>query len=141
MDKNYFFKVWDIYQNYWGKEEQHQLKKITSANLLNKIFKKSRKLRALSTMRNLLSVLWEMDMFIHENELLDTVRDMSEAFMGEEYTDDEKDPYTRMQHCIHTYKQTCYLTVEEREWKNIQKPSVFMTDPDIYNVSAILVLP
>lgn len=143
MDKTFFFKVWDIYQNYWGKENQDILKKKHSANLLVRQFNKSSKMKALFTMRNLLTLLWDMNMFIHDNELLDAVRDMSNALLEEdwEYDNSNIDPYTRMVNGIHTLKQTCYLSNEEREWRNIQNPTVYMTNPNIYNVSAILTLP
>lgn len=144
MDKIFFFKVWGIYQDHWGKEEQDFFKKKQTATLLMQTFQKSRKMRALSYMRCLLTMLWGEKMFIHENELLDAVRDMSDACLGEDYddiSDNEMDPYTRMMYSVHQYKPTCYLSAEEREWKNIQNPSVYIRDVDIYSISAILALP
>ena len=82
-------------------------------------------------------------MFLHNNEVLDAVRDMSEVCLGEEEYEDVSgmDPYTRLVKGIHRVKPTCYLTMEEREWKNIQNPSIYMTDVDIYSISALLLLP
>ena len=143
MDKIFFFQIWGIYQDHWGKDEQEFVKRKQSANLLKQTFSQSRKMRALFYMRNLLTVLWEMNMFLHNNEVLDAVRDMSEVCLGEEEYEDVSgmDPYTRLVKGIHRVKPTCYLTMEEREWKNIQNPSIYMTDVDIYSISALLLLP
>lgn len=145
MDTAFFFQVWDIYQSHWGQEEQRELKKQHSARQLEKVLRKSHRMKGVYFMHHLLRMLWEDETNQEDNqeELLDIIRSMGMACMGEEDTcDNSMDPYTRMMEDVHVYHEPCCLSVEQRQWLSLRKPKPpYHTCNNIYGLSAILVLP
>ena len=152
MDTTFFFKVWDIYQTYWGREEQQQLKKRHSARLLETLLRSSHRMKGLYYMRHVLEMMWDYDdnnddsyVFEHQQELLHAIKSMGKACMGEEdLCDSLMDPYTRMMNDVHVYHHFCYLSVEQRQWMSLRKPQCAYsneTKDHIYSLSALLVLP
>lgn len=152
MDTTFFFKVWDIYQTYWGREEQQELKKRHSARLLETLLRNSHRMKGLYYMRHVLEMMWDYDdnnddsyVFEHQQELLHAIKSMGKACMGEEdLCDSLMDPYTRMMNDVHVYHHFCYLSVEQRQWMSLRKPQCAYsneTKDHIYSLSALLVLP
>lgn len=151
METSFFFKVWDIYQTYWGREEQQELKKRNSARLLETLMRNSHRMKGLYYMRHVLDMMWGYDdnnspyVFEHQEELLHAIKSMGKACMGEEdLCDSLMDPYTRMMNDVHVYHHFCYLSVEQRQWMSLRKPQCTYsneTKDHIYSLSALLVLP
>lgn len=141
MDKTFFFKVWGIYYTHWGQEEQLEIKKRYSASLLEKKLKKSSSINALLYMFDIL----RNDMFEYDYELLSAIKNMTRACMEEEDLCLEQDPYTRMNSDFHMCHPFCVLSVSQRQWMSLRRSkginSIKLNDKNIYNLSAILVLP
>jgi hypothetical protein len=159
MDKGLFLRVWGIYQDHWGREEQRALRRVAAANLLHTQFRLSPKMRALTSLRRLLLTMWGMEMFVEKDEVLCAVRDMAEACMGEDHDEafrNTMDPVARMRNGVHLpYKERCQ-DIYNREYGHIRdfhnlchrhhnppRVLVFLPSPNqsIYRVSAIVALP
>jgi hypothetical protein len=148
MDTTFFFKVWDIYQAYWGREEQRQLKKRHSARRLETLLRNSHRMKGLYYMRRILGMMWGDDddthVFEQQEELLHAIKSMGKACMGEEdLYDSLMDPYTRMMNNVHVFHHFCYLSVEQRQWMSLRRPKCAYgndTKDCIYSLSALLVL-
>jgi len=141
MDKEFFFRVWNTYHTHWGKEEQQEIKKRYSASLLEKKLKKSSSINALLYMFD----IFRDDIFEYDYEVLRAIKNMSRACMEEEDLCEEEDSYTRMNSDFHLYHHFGVLSVAQRQWMSLRKSrganSIVLTDENIYNLSAILVLP
>lgn len=151
MDTTFFLRVWEIYQDHWGRQEQLLIRSIVSADLLHSRFRSSSKMRGLLYMHSILKIMWGMELFIHKDEVFQCVRDMSDTCMGEDYEESMRkiDPIARMRDNIHLpCKQVC-LDIYHREWLHVRGRNphshnifkTFTTDDSIYRVSALTVLP
>lgn len=143
MEAAFFFKVWDIYQAHWGREEQQQLKKRHSARRLENLLRKSQRMKGVYRMHHLIRMMWETE-DAHPEELLHLLKMMGKACMGEEdLCDHQMDPYTRMLKGLHIYHPPSCLSVEQRQWQSLRKPlfTHLHADTPVYGLSAILVLP
>lgn len=149
MDKPDFFRVWDIYQAHWGREEQQALRKVYSARLLERCMKRSDKMKALRYMHHVLRVMWESELFVHPQEVVRTIRDFADACLGEDDYDEETlclaDYSTRMRMGLHRSPKHSCSSIHHHAWKHIQSFLIGRSTPasreTIYHVNALVVLP
>lgn len=144
MDKTFFLAVWDIYQAHWGRTEQASVRTRKSAKLLHQRMTTSTKMKALVYMYDVVKIMWSMELFVRPDEVLMTIKDVSEACLEEELDDMARnlDAYTRLQLNIHLpIVQECQ-DVWGRHWNMLRRPrmeSLLVTlDNSIYRVSAIV---
>lgn len=145
MEKSLFLMVWNIYQDHWGRGEQQLIRSRVSANHLQSCFRRSSKMRAFSHLRQMFKAMWDMRLYVDQNEVVQSLKDMSEACMEEDYMDgyDVDDPVVRMQENIHLPCKDICLDVHSRQWSNIRtniRSYGFITNDCIYRVSALIVL-
>lgn len=89
-----------------------------------------------------------MKLYVEHDEIIQSLRDMSEACMEEDYMDgyDVGDPIVRMHENIHLPCKNICLDVHSRQWSSIRFPRTnvkshgFITNDCIYRVSALIVL-
>lgn len=144
MDKSFFFNVWFIYNNHWGRQEQEMLKK---KYYVRELHNKIEKIRQMSTpWYHYQQLLLISDRFSIRDMFI-VIKSLSQIFAGE-YTkyDVPDDPLHRIQNNIHIYHKYCRLSVKERQWKSLKrygdsKYIYFHNTDSIYNVSAMVVLP
>jgi len=146
MDTAFFFKVWDIYQIYWGRQEQQELKKRRSARLLENLLRNSPRMKGLYHMHPILRMMWDMNEDgQHQEEIFDAIKTLGKACMGEEdLCDNTLDAYTRMMNDVHVCHHFCYLSVEQRQWMSLRRSHLTYSNVNhdhIYGLSALLVLP
>lgn len=145
VDKQLFFKAWDIFQAHWGKEEQALLRVRCSARLLAQQLRNSAKMRALSSMLDMLRSMMWFD-FMDLDDIFDSVRNMAEACLEEEWNEEQwwnTAPFFRMQHHLHKPVGISSPSIYQREWLHLGGPRMkqfFGTDESIYRVSALVAL-
>lgn len=145
MNKTLFLAVWDIYQAYWGQYEQAYARTRKSAHLLHECMTKSTRMKALVYMYDIVKIMWSMELFVRPDEVFLTIKDVSEACLGEEQDEElgrHMDAYTRLQLNIHLPIWHECQDLWARHWNIIRRPRleslVDIMDESIYRVSAII---
>lgn len=130
MEASFFLKVWDIYQEHWGRQEQLLIRSHVSARLLDTSFKRSDKMNSIQFMHNMLTVMWNMEFLNDKNELFSSIKDMASVCLGEEALGVDDDHYN----CENVF---------HRQWVSLNRPIIhYMSNMDdsLYRVSALIAL-
>lgn len=100
-------------------------------------------MQGLYHMHVIMRMMWDNNM--DQEELFDAIKTIGKACMGEEdLYDHSMDAYTRMMNDIHVHHHFCYLSVEQRQWMSLRRPTFpynYENEDSIYSVSALIVLP
>lgn len=144
IDTNLFFRVWGVYRAHWGIDEQDAICRKHTAKLLKERLIASSKMRALCYMHHILDVMWGMNLFTRPDEVMDSVRDMAEACLGEEFDETahtESHPADRIRDNIHHPPPVECQNVCARQWETLKRPHLQQIDEEsIYRVSALIAL-